>query len=272
MKPKTATKTLIEILGDYVPNPAGDGNLFSIKIYDTVSDSNGNYPVLYSFSANQVISKMIEMYGLWSFVYINVETNFTDPVNPTAVFFASWTDYKEDNMTNWQRIAHAYNVQYNPIFNYDRTESETTENSHNNTLTDTYDNYKVSSDIQPKQITTVTKGVDGNESATITGKTTYDRDVFTDAVKSVETGKDMTETYYDTEKTTLDTTYSGGKTESSTGNDNITRKLNVSGNIGVTSTQSMITQEMQLRRFEMLDYIIVNFVRKYLVLIPSECD
>lgn len=272
MNPEITSKTLIEIIGDYVPNPAGDNNLFAVKIYDTEHDSNGNYPVLYSFSANQVISKMIEMYGLWSFVYINVETNFTNPTNPTAVFFASWIDYKEDNTINWQRIAHAYNIQYNPLRNYDRNETETTDNTHNNTVSVSYDNYKISSDIPPKQITAVTKGVDGYENVTITGKTTYDRDTFTDAVKSVESGKDMSETYYDTEKTTVDTTYSGGKTESSNGNDNTTRNLNVYGNIGVTTNQKMLSDELRVRKFEMLEYIIDNFARKYLILLPLECD
>lgn len=60
-----------------------------------------------------------------------------------------------------------------------------------------------------------------------------------------------------------------------TGNRAGSENLRAYGNIGVTTSVDMLKQEFEFRNFDLLEYIVDNFARKYLVLTPyaeEECD
>lgn len=211
----------------------------------------------------------------------------------------------------WNKMAEALTVFYNPIENYNRSETWTdtdnrTENwtdtdshtdtwTHGSGVTDTGTvDVKRTDNLKQKTVTkndtdmTDTTEVDDevvnssvayntntwkNNTKTKTDNTT-DRHVVTD--NDVEQTTDNTGTQ-DT-KTTNNLSHSvqenGGSTISgsvgrtgSTGG-SVTHTGNVSGNIGVTTSQQMVTQEMELRKQNQLIEIVVrDFIETFCILV-----
>lgn len=145
-----------------------------------------------------------------------------------------WSTYKRNNIYNWTRMLRAYHLEYNPINNYDMTETETTKHEGNNV----------------KETTTTT--------TTTTDTTTPNRtDVY---VTSDENPSGRLSNY---------TSFSGGTSQNNDGTltenetiADISRELTRSGNIGVTTSQQMLQSEIELRRLDFVDYVLTGFLDK----------
>lgn len=264
----TKTITVVDLLKDWVfTNPPTD-DAFHVVISDPQSEGN---PIIYDFSPDNVIRIFIERYTEWLFPYCCIQSRFTNYNDPHNTFMESWVDYKADQMPNWQRIAHAYNLQYNPIHNYDRTETETISAKKDGTNTESFDDYTVKQDLPPLVNTThkYGNGETGNNSVDSVQNemsvATYNNEPVQTTINKT-TGTEKTENSYTENVDTVDTTYTGKRSIATDETGNTTRNLNISGNIGVTTSVQMITEELKLRKFDMLDYIIEGFAKKYLFL------
>ena len=211
----------------------------------------------------------------------------------------------------WNKMAEALTVYYNPIENYNRSETWTdtdtrTENwtdtekrsegwSHGGSFGDTGTvDVKRTDNLKQKTVTkndtdmTDTTEVDGeevnsamayntdtwkNNTKTKTDNTT-DRHVVTD--NDVEQTTDNTGTqdtkttnnlHHSVEENGL-TDWDGtvGRTGSTGGS--VTHSGNVSGNIGVTTSQQMVTQEMELRKQnQLIDIVVRDFIETFCILV-----
>lgn len=148
------------------------------------------------------------------------------------------------NITNWfkrkqqafQRMTIALSAEYDPVSNYDRHETwtdtpdvaYTKTGGHTNTVANTTANEQtISTSAYNSDSLTPTDQQKGNGSSGGTDTLTYEDEATT------ETG---------------------------------TRKHegHISGNIGVTTSQQMITAELELRRFDIYDYICALFEEDFL--------
>ena len=152
-------------------------------------------------------------------------------------------------------LAATMRLTYNPISNYDRTESETTARTPNLTKTETRNTQTADGG------TTATSGTTtDSQSAGATGSVApFDSAVFANAQKS-ETTAGGTSTDSQTVTHGKTTSNTGTVTNTETGNDTTGRQLHVSGNIGVMSTQDMILQERQVVNFELLELYCKEWV------------
>ena len=133
---------------------------------------------------------------------------------------------------------------YNPIENYNSTETESTEISGANSTT--------------SEISTTSNG---EVSSTTTGESTetlspYDSETFNNNSKNISSGNT---TENSSSSDTSSNTMSGTSSQSNN------RTLKRSGNIGVTTSQQMIQSEIELRKNDLINDFF-NIVQNYILL------
>lgn len=195
---------------------------------------------------------------------------------------------------NWISVYNAYMAEYNPLSNYDMTETETiseesdTESRHTGTYTDTgtngetatverdgSSNNDVNTDttISTTDTGTITtaktesqdRGVYGFNSSTsqssdetnVIGSETQTNNLAHSETNNVNTDNDTT--YSDTEETTRtlnnSNTHTNNLTDTNDVDKSIDRTLTRSGNIGVTTSQQMLESELELRKWNFFERV-----------------
>lgn len=146
-----------------------------------------------------------------------------------------------DTMFNdkWNRLHDALTLEYGVIDNYNRIEDTDTLTSDTNTNTGSHSNTDI-----------MTGGRTNTRNNTVTNtKSAYDSETFVNNDKDTESGTDVLT--YDAETKT--TTGNDSNTENKNGS--VTTHSEIKGNIGVTTSQQMITSEIELRRFNLINEI-----------------
>lgn len=187
---------------------------------------------------------------------------------PDAVFMksaiAAWS-YKEKPV--WQRIHTASLLEYNPIENYRRNETEsietskTEQHSGNDTTSHTGTESSTSSN---------TNTATGSDSGTIDHKVTgYDSNTLVQQSQDSTTGSSSSQ---DTQTGNSAVTHNTqdqlthGEQIQHTGDD--ARTLLAYGNIGVTTSQEMLEQEMQIApKLNTISVIVDSFIKRFCILV-----
>lgn len=176
---------------------------------------------------NSIVSELAELDLLYS--------------NPIVLkpLIAVWSN-KE--LYNWKKLFATTNFDYNPIDNYDRTETETINNERNNTASgtqasETTNNLQIASENVHK--------VTGYNSASL-----FENEGDNGTVNNTGTvGNNIT----------------SNSNSKDTGTES--RTLHSKGNIGVTTTQQMIEQERNISEFNIYDYIVRSFKRRFCLML-----
>lgn len=175
--------------------------------------------------------------------------------------------WSKTEIKNWQRIYDAYeNTDYVAGENYNRTDT-----IHDVTLRK--DNTKDATTRDTK--TSEDHSGTNTESTGITGTNIQTRQVagFNETVpQTAEIIKDTPNQETDVikeygEVVTTSNTGTDTRNIDVDGNENYSRNLQSRGNIGVTSTQELITQEIELRAFNITEYITHSFKYKFCVMV-----
>ena len=179
---------------------------------------------------------------------------------PSAPFMSDMIDlWSRKELPTWTRLYNAMQIEYNPIENYDRMEEWTDEREENKetTLTDT--------NILDGQ-TQNSGGTTQTNNRTTDGKTNaYNDNVLVPSVQEVESG---TVSNIDTSKQEVDSTNTRNGSGSEDTSGSLTHKGRVHGNIGVTTSQQMLTAEMQLApQLNIINYIITSFKNRFCILV-----
>ena len=200
---------------------------------------------------------------------------------------------------SWEKMLEVLEEEYDPLHNYDRTETETGSNTGSDSITET----ETIDDVTAEDITDTTEddisvttaddisvvtaediedSTSGTTSTTATGQVTgFNSNTFADNNKTVTSGttsdtatrdRDQTETTDrdTTETTDRDTTVTRdrdvtfgreretGRTGSSSGSHS--RSLRAYGNIGVTTSQQMLKEELEVRKLDIYNLIVEEFI------------
>ena len=143
---------------------------------------------------------------------------------------------------NWTKLYATMNFEYNPIDNYDRTETETinderTNNASGSQESQTTNNLQIASENVHK--------VTGYNSASL-----FENEGDNGTVNNTGTvGNNIT----------------SNSNSKDTGTES--RTLRSKGNIGVTTTQQMIEQERNISEFNIYDYIVRSFKRRFCLML-----
>lgn len=190
---------------------------------------------------------------------ILMETAELEVLYPNIIVFKmAILHWSKKNCPIWQKLKETTEYEYNPIFNTDRsyywedvtTEKRTTDgdettgsasngtsNSHSQNGGSDNNEQKVSaydsSEYQPRQQDTTTYGQTNN----VDGESTLEEN----GTRNYNESNDRSEQHIHKEK--------------------------AEGNIGVTTTQQMIKEEREVVKFNIIDYIVEDFKRRFCLLI-----
>lgn len=148
----------------------------------------------------------------------------------------------------WIKLWNTLNFEYNPIENYNMKESSTDTRDGSTDNTDTIKNTRTVS-----------------ETTTVTNDSTVDNSIYGfNSTTSVDSDSSIGTTNGTSTKNTTD---GDDETRSvtTTVSDKNEHALTRSGNIGVTTTQQMITQERELVLWKFFDEVVFADIDKYLV-------
>lgn len=154
----------------------------------------------------------------------------------------------------WNKLEETLHFDYNPIHNYDRTETHSDLETRD--LAGTNDR-KYSSRQNRDNTTNVTQDEDSTLS-----KAAYDSGAMVDAEGTTD---NRTSQQVDAETVNRSDTDNTDSTDTGTVKHDF--EMRALGNIGVTTTQQMIEQERELRKFNIYDYIIREFKERFCILV-----
>lgn len=154
----------------------------------------------------------------------------------------------------WIKLEETLHFDYNPIHNYDRTETHSDLETRD--LAGTNDR-TYSSRQNRDNTTNVTQDEDSKLS-----KAAYDSGAMVDAEGTTDNRTSM---QVDAETVNRSDTDNTDSTDTGTVKHDF--EMRALGNIGVTTTQQMIEQERELRKFNIYDYIIREFKDRFCILV-----
>lgn len=227
-------------------------DLIAIYNYDDTVLSELNYPTEYTDREKATL--------MANLLLDTAELEIIYPQPATLKYAIGQWSAKE--LPQWDKLYKTLHFDYNPIWNKDGkvTESETTTRDTDENITDTHN--------QTDNMTGST-----TDSTTDNFNSTVDRAVYgfnsdSDAPESKDTtaNTDQTDSSGTSKgETTTDATDKRTRGEDETVGRGLTRIEQ--GNIGVTTTQSMIQEEREVDKFNLDDYIIDSFKKRFCLMV-----
>ena len=217
--------------------------------------------------------------------YVSLVTNKTEAIAYFKKLFDRWV---ADKIAGYIKLYEALRATYNPVNNYDKTIHSTMEYSGSETTTETPSG-KETVELTKTGSEKSTETPSGEEkvehsigqSTVTSSKTTYDSSTFQDTDKQVDNARTNTDTTsfedrqtetelsFTNRKDTEERSFTNRKTETEKAFDDRidTYDYREWGNIGVTTSQQMITSQFPLTELDKLQHYIVNdFVHSNLVI------
>ena len=160
----------------------------------------------------------------------------------------------------------ALNIEYDPLYNYDRTEEYTDEytGSYNRTGSDSGTNGNTRTD----DLTMTNNLTDTNDVTLTHSEKAYDEAAFVEKDKDVT---DQDQKHTGTVKNTGTVSDSGNYNSNNTdiGSDNHTNKhtARLFGNIGVTTSQQMLQSELDIARWNLYEHIADLFCQEFCIMV-----
>lgn len=155
------------------------------------------------------------------------------------------------NISVWQRIFTASRLEYNPIENYNRTELETISDDHSDTHS----------------------GIDSTSSSMSNTETNSGTDTNTNSVTSYDSNSPYVHDTSSLLHGHVVSDSSSGSTSLTHGekivhDGDITRNNHTSGNIGVTTSQQMLEQEIEVAaKLNVINMIVESFKNRFCLLV-----
>ena len=228
---------------------------------------------LYNYKSG-LFSEMVYPTGFTADQKQTVVGNILTECAELEVLFPDWDACKamiglwsKINAPVWDRIYQASLLEYNPIENYNRTEVETTgvgkTSTHSGTDTSTYsgtDTQTVGSSGSETH-----SGTDTNTNAI----TSYDSNsLYTHDQDTFKHGHVVTDSSTGSNSTTYGKRESLQHGETINDVENITRNNHTSGNIGVTTSQQMLEQEIEIAaKLNIMDVMVQSFKERFCLLV-----
>lgn len=191
------------------------------------------------------------------------ETAELEVIYPDAIFMQAMIGrWSAKELPVWEKLYATTQFDYNPIENYNRTEKWTEdENTTKNTDSEATGSSKTETDGTSKQHRE--NEIDHGQNKYVSA---YNESDFTPTERTQDNQQEIGDTTQEDEGNVNVTAKSGSVTDES-GKRLLDRSGTAKGNIGVTTTQTMITQEREVDQFNVIDYIIDSFKKRFCLLV-----
>ena len=165
-------------------------------------------------------------------------------------------NWSKANIYNWEELYKTLMYDYNPIYNrfYESTETETRDLANTVNQTDGHKLDRVGKDGRVTQ--------DKNVNENINSVNAYNDGNW---VKREKDDYNGTRVGQDTLNYNLNDSYNGDLDRKGTDTGTITRHNKGGGNIGVTTTQSMIREQREIVKFNLYKYITNEFIKVFCI-------
>lgn len=192
-------------------------------------------------------------------VNILMETAEQEVLYPNMIVFKmAIRHWSRKNLPVWEKLKATTEFDYNPIHNYDRT--ETWEDVTNSTRSTNGDETTGRSGSGETSSNANDGGSDTNEQEV----SAYDSSSYQPREKNTT---QYGHTNHVDENSSLEENGTRAYNEDEGRNETVTRQGHAEGNIGVTTTQQMIEAEREVVKFNIVDYIVNDFRRRFCLLI-----
>ncbi len=218
---------------------------------------------------------------------ILLETGQLEVIYPDPEFLKEAIEWwSKANVARWGRLYATENLEYNPIWNVDGTETETTVRGLEETETEDRsrdeDNVQVviednsqtreqdNSQSSQRDISVQNNGTNsmqGFNSTNMVGITGSADSSTTSDDETVTQDNSETISQDNTARTTQDNSASESVSRERGQDENITVTRRRTGNIGVTSTQKLITEERELQSFSIYKLLADEFKQEFCLLV-----
>ena len=191
------------------------------------------------------------------------ETAELEVIYPDAIFMQAMIGrWSAKELPVWEKLYATTQFDYNPIENYNRTEKWTEdENTTKNTDSEATGSSKTESSGTSKQNSENT--IDHGQNKYVSA---YNETDFTPTERTQDNQQEIGATTQEDEGDVNVTAKSGNVTDE-TGKRLLDRSGQARGNIGVTTTQAMINQEREVDQFNVIDYIIDSFKKRFCLMV-----
>lgn len=198
---------------------------------------------------------------------------YTNP-NKLMEMIGIWTN---KNFQVWQKLYDSTQFDYNPIWNYDRHEEGTDNYDDKFNHTQNYNKTSKTTEDYERNLNEKTKfNSTGNNS--YEDETNNEVSAFNEGLtpkeKTNQSGSGNNTVNNDnnidqtgTTNNTINNTDTINDTVGNTTDHNSEHTLRGWGNIGVTTTQQMITQEREVVQFNVIDYIVNDFKKTFCIMV-----
>lgn len=191
--------------------------------------------------------------------YAELEVIYPDPVFMKDAI-KKWS---RKEVCTWQRIFNAAKAEYNPIENYNRTEeseetgSSSGKESHSGTDTSTTDSRS--------NLAGMDKDANSGSDTLTTNRAAFDSNsLVTTGTDTTQHGHILTKSLNETTTENGTASVAHGEVIDNTGNNNLVRKSHIAGNIGVTTSQQMLEQELLVSaKLNVYNYIMNSFKDRF---------
>lgn len=166
------------------------------------------------------------------------------------------------NAKKYAMLLQVYNVEYNPIDNVDAHEEFTDTRTPDITRTSSSEDTS-SSEVKNNQQRTTTDTPNDYKTTTEISKNPYDNPGYTPETKqeTTDSGSRTTTESFSGAADTSSATSTGSSSSTETGTETIVHTSYRHGNIGVTSTQQLITQQIELApKMDILSIIFADLI------------
>lgn len=177
-------------------------------------------------------------------------------------------------LPSWSKMVAALSDNYNPLHNYDRTETETTAR---NTTRDASDEKTETGTISGTNSSTTNTTGSTTTGSSDTQSNTNQVSGFNSTSWANKDKSDLTTSRQGTDQTTGQGTVSGQNSQtdsrsataetSETVDEDVSRTLRASGNIGVTTNQEMLQAELDVRSLDFYHIFVREFKKQFCLLI-----
>lgn len=164
-------------------------------------------------------------------------------------------NWSAKELITWERLYKAAIMEYNPIENYNRTEDMTVEHSGTD--------YNQASGSDTDTHTGYDSMVGSGKDTDTRSRTSFDSNTYA-ATEKLEMEKGSTQT--NNHNSTI--THSNGRRDDYTHGHKIETSGNISGNIGVTTSQQMLEQELEVApKLNIINIMIDSFKKRFCLLV-----
>lgn len=204
----------------------------------------------------------------------NMEVLYPEPATLRRAI-GVWSDRR---CRVWAELYETTQYKYNPIENYDR--NETWEDNNSRKISGESKTNTGASGTIVSQLTGTRKNEikstnsTQNSSTDVFSRTAYNSESWADAEKHAVSGNtsgsdSRTETAQNTDENSIESSDSSTNTATNSNNDIFagTKTGRVHGNIGVTTTQQMISAQRDVVNYDVVQIIIDEFIRKFIIMI-----